>query len=51
MLRSLYTMLDYHIAATDGELGRVQDFFSTMKAGSLTISWLTRRCCRKSMSF
>jgi hypothetical protein len=26
MLRSLYTMLDYHIAATDGELGRVQDF-------------------------
>ena len=27
MLRSLYTMLDYHIAATDGELGRVQDFF------------------------
>jgi hypothetical protein len=27
MLRSLYTMLDYHTAATDGELGRVQDFF------------------------
>ncbi len=26
MLRSLYAMLDYHIAATDGELGRVQDF-------------------------
>lgn len=27
MLRSLYTMLDYQIAGTDGELGRVQDFF------------------------
>jgi hypothetical protein len=26
MLRSLYTMLDYHIAATDGEVGRVKDF-------------------------
>ena len=26
MLRSLYTMLDYHIAAADGESGRVQDF-------------------------
>ncbi|MBZ5634585.1 MAG: hypothetical protein LAO55_15790 [Acidobacteriia bacterium] len=26
MLRSLYVMLDYHITATDGELGRVQDF-------------------------
>lgn len=26
MLRSLYTMLDYHIAATDGEIGRVKDF-------------------------
>ena len=26
MLRSLYTMFDYHIAATDGEAGRVQDF-------------------------
>ncbi len=26
MLRSLYTMLDYHLAATDGEAGRVQDF-------------------------
>src|SRR5579862_6053057 len=26
MLRSLYVMLDYHIAASDGEMGRVQDF-------------------------
>ena len=26
MLRSLYVMLDYHLAATDGELGRVHDF-------------------------
>lgn len=26
MLRSLYTLLDYRIAATDGDLGRVQDF-------------------------
>jgi len=26
MLRSLYIMLDYHIAATDGDAGRVQDF-------------------------
>ena len=26
MLRSLYTLLDYHVAATDGEMGRVQDF-------------------------
>ena len=27
MLRSLYVMLDYHVSATDGEQGRVQDFF------------------------
>ena len=26
MLRSLYVMLDYHIAAKDGEMGRVEDF-------------------------
>src|ERR1700677_4917880 len=26
MLRSLYVMLDYHVAATDGEMGRVRDF-------------------------
>jgi sporulation protein YlmC with PRC-barrel domain len=26
MLRSLYGMLDYRIAATDGEIGRVRDF-------------------------
>jgi len=26
MLRSLYIMLDYHIAANDGEVGRVEDF-------------------------
>ena len=26
MLRSLYTMLDYHIAATNGEVGSVHDF-------------------------
>lgn len=26
MLRSLYIMLDYHVAATDGDAGRVQDF-------------------------
>jgi len=26
MLRSLYVMLDYHIAATDGEAGKVRDF-------------------------
>ena len=26
MLRSLYAMLDYHIAATDGVQGTVQDF-------------------------
>lgn len=26
MLRSLYVMLDYHVAATDGEFGKVQDF-------------------------
>ena len=26
MLRSLYAMLDYHIAATDGEVGKVRDF-------------------------
>ena len=26
MLRSLYVMLDYHIAATDGVQGTVQDF-------------------------
>lgn len=26
MLRSLYVMLDYHITAIDGELGKVQDF-------------------------
>ncbi len=25
MLRSLYIMLDYHIAANDGEVGRVED--------------------------
>lgn len=26
MLRSLYAMLDYHIVAADGEMGRVRDF-------------------------
>jgi hypothetical protein len=26
MLRSHYVALDYHIAATDGEIGRVRDF-------------------------
>lgn len=26
MLRSLYVMLDYHIAATDGEQGQIYDF-------------------------
>jgi hypothetical protein len=26
MLRSLYIMLDYHVAAVDGEAGRVRDF-------------------------
>lgn len=26
MLRSLYAMLDYHIAATDGDIGRARDF-------------------------
>ena len=36
MLRSLYIMLDYHIAANDGEVGRVGTFSSTMKAGPST---------------
>ena len=26
MLRSLYVIFDYHVAATDGDVGRVQDF-------------------------
>lgn len=36
MLRSLYVMLDYHIQATNGEIGRVQDFLFDEE------SWLVR---------
>jgi hypothetical protein len=38
MLRSLYTMLDYRMAAIDGELGEFRIFYSTTRAGSLIIS-------------